>query len=365
MRAIFVLPGFAPRPIGGYKVVYSYANYLADVKGVDVEIYQSGVFWAERGGLRARAGAMISSAQFARETKRSGGPAPWFPLSKRVRVVTSRLKPKIRLRKGDVVIATAAVTARFVAELVAGREGVAGVYFLQQYEAWAVDAKYVDQTWRLGLRNLVIAPWLADEGLRIGVPTFLVPNAIDPKEFPPGPPVTKRPRKVVGLYSARNPVKRGDLLLEVYRQIHDHDESVELHAFGVEAEPDSWPGYVVYHRSPSREELSSLYGTSRVYLCVSDAEGWHLPPAEALVSGCGVVSTRIGGVEAYAAGFALFAPVGDGPGLYSCVMAMLDDPDMNQSLVSAGRESLLAYTPEDAAELFHSELREALREVCS
>lgn len=361
MRVHFILPGFAPRPIGGYKVVYTYANFLADQMGIDVIIHQSGIHWKER-GRGTLLESIAASWSFRRMAGAAGGRIPWFRVSPSVRIRNTIFADRLRLRPGDVVVATAVVTAPYVARKARSRRGIAGVYFIQHYEGWQVSDRFVDSTWRLPLHRIVIGPWLAGIGDALGVETALVPNAIDPVEFPRGRPISQRKRRVVGLYG-ENEAKRPDLLMEVFGRLHKADPTIELEAFGVVEPSPRLPTFVRYHRNPDRAELASLYRDARVYLCTSDAEGWGLPPAEATLSGAAVVSTRNGGVEGYAADFALFADAGDAVSLAQHVLALLNDDKDAQKRVERGRAQLLAYSPYDAGIAFQRELAAALKRV--
>ena len=50
----------------------------------------------------------------------------------------------------------------------------------------------------------------------------------------------------------------------------------------------------------SQQRLSKLFNRTSAYLCTSQVEGWHLPPAEAMSCGSALVSSDIGGVRDYA-----------------------------------------------------------------
>jgi glycosyltransferase involved in cell wall biosynthesis len=358
MRVHFILPGFAPRPIGGYKVVYSYANFLADRLGIEVVIHQSGIHWKER-GLATLLGSIAASRSFKSLSRQSREPVPWFQLSPSVRVVNTTFGGRLQLKRGDVVVATAVVTAPYVARKLENRKDVAGVYFIQHYEGWQVSDRFVDATWRLPLYRIVIGPWLAEIAASLGVEAAVVPNAVDPSEFSAGGPIATRGRRVVGLYG-ENAAKRPDLLVQVFERLHETDPSIHFDAFGVMERPDDLPAFIEYRANPSRSDLAALYRGARVYICTSDAEGWGLPPAEATLSGAAVVSTRNGGVEGYAEDFALFADPGDSKTLADHAVALLDDEADAQRRVDRGRMALLSYAPDDAAAAFHEQLVIAL-----
>ncbi|WP_345206238.1 glycosyltransferase family 4 protein [Fodinibacter luteus] len=261
--------------------------------------------------------------------------------------------------RADVVVATAVTTARVTAAA-CRRSGATGIYLIQSYEDWLADREVVDATWRLPLTNFVIADWLADKGAELGVGTVLVPNGIDLEAFPPGPPLAQRRNDVVALASDV-PNKRTDLLVLALRRVAELRGGLSAVVFGTCARPDGLPESVEYVRSPSPDQLSGLYRSAKVYLCTSDAEGWHLPPAEAMSSATAVVSTEIGGVMTYARGVSATALAGDAASLAAQVVGLLDDPQRCQELASAGLDRIRHHDEASAARRFGDELEAAWR----
>lgn len=347
MKVTFVLPGIARKASGGHKVVYTYANYLA-ASGHEVQVIHAKLFRgipAITTGFRGIAGAAMHL--FARSMRPS-----WFDLDHRVKVRNVVYPRSSMVASEDVLIATAVQTAQFVADQAAESQAQ-GVYFIQHFENWALSTEAVEASWRLNLRRVVIAPWLEEVGNRLGVETVLVPNAIDTTEFPAGPPIHARRRRVAAMISDA-PFKRADLVAETFRMVASSSADAEFVAFGVVPRPAELPDFVEYTQSPSPAALRSIYQGARVYLCASDAEGWHLPPAEAMASGAALVSTAIGGVQVYAAGVAHFVAPGDASELTRGVNRLLEDEAECARLASAGQLRLSQYTPTDAGRAFET-----------
>lgn len=366
MRVVMVLPALSDLAAGGYKVVYTYANHLAS-HGHRVTVIHAARLWGD--GVRRRPWR-AKVVRAVRELRRAGdhfdyhvrhgrSRPTWFVLDERVQVRNVAYLSVCMVPKADVVVATAVTTARVTAAA-CRRMGATGIYFIQHYEDWMADKDLLDSTWRLPLTNFVIADWLADKGVELGVATILVPNGIDLADFPPGPPVIERPNDVVALAS-HVPNKRTDLLIAALSMIAERRGGVAAVVFGVGARPEGIPDCVEYVRLPTPTRLSELYREAKVYLCTSDGEGWHLPPAEAMSSATAVVSTEIGGVMTYARGVAATAPPGDGDALASRVVELLDDPDRCQQLASSGLERIRNYDGARAAQRFEDELVAAWR----
>jgi glycosyltransferase involved in cell wall biosynthesis len=355
----FFLPGFESGPVGGYRVVYEYANYLVRTGRYSVTIISSQylIAAADKRYLKLLFLRSLRSKFRALWSGRKGKPIRWFSLDQRISISFPLVRPRIEPGCDDILIATAAHTAPFVSKL-ANASGATGVYFLQSYETWAMPEEFVNSTWRLSLTRIAVAPWLVELGRSFGVEVALVPNSIRPDEFEKGGPLQTRKRSVIALVS-NAPLKRTDLVVKIFRTLKSIDPSISMTTFGRCPRPDGLPKDTVHLRDPQRSQLAAAYRESCVYLCTSDIEGWHLPPAEALMSGTAVVSTDIGGVRAYASEAALFSPPGNADELIENVMRMLDDTDYAQALTDFGCESLHAYGPEAAAAKFQKEIERA------
>lgn len=354
MTVHFILPGYAPDAVGGYRVVYDYAIAIARSGKESVVVHHSP--WPllrHPGTLTFRAiaglGYRVIRSWIDRPAARG---VPWYSETTAIDMRFTPFRPRMTPGPSDVVVATSAHTAPFAA---ISRGEAAAVYFIQHVERWSASESFISSTWKLPLHRIVIAPWLQEYGTSLGVDSNLVPNAIDGSLFVKGPRLVDRPRRVMAMTSPLS-FKRADLVAEVFKQLHQVDQSIDLVAFGAHARPSELPDYVRYVQSPSREELARLYASSRVYFCASDAEGWHLPPAEALMSGTAVASTDIGGVRVVAGEDAEYVPPGDGSALAGSVLRLLADADLAQRMVDRGESRLRGYTPEAAAEAFYDQL---------
>lgn len=348
-----ILPGYASRAVGGYKVVYEYANHLVR-QGHTVNIVQ--MLPGHTGDSRIPRWRQALRA--VKHPRYRHARPTWFPLDPRVMVTNYRRLVANGIPESDVIIAAAAETAPLVATAVANR-GIPGFYFIQHYEDWLLDPAYVDEIWRLPLRKIVIAPWLEQKARERGVDAVLIPNGIDATAFPSGGPVRERPLQVMALVSSI-PWKRVDLVAKVMAEIAKEMPEVRLKTFGVARKPVELSEAVEHVQDPTPMQLQTLYQQSRVYICASDAEGWHLPPAEAMSCGAAVVSTDIDGVRAYADGVALFSPVGDADQLARNALRLIRDEVLCEALAAAGHERIRCYSPESAAIAFEGELLHAL-----
>lgn len=351
MYVVFLLPGYARVPVGGYAVVYDYASFMSTVPGVDVVLVHDALRLMNPAPMTLRRRLSYVRGIAAYHLGRSRIPVckPWFNLDPSIKVLTSlRQCEKLDLRGGDVVVATAVTTAE-TAYHIACEHGCAGWYFLQHVEDWDFGLPYLDETLRLPLRKVAVAPWIKDHCTDIQQPCEVVPNGIDGTRFPLGSYGAER-NLVTTLLNPGNPLKRTDIAVSVLNDLAGR--GVKSAAFGVDERPATLDAGVTYRRRPSHPELVDLYQRSRVFFCVSETEGFGLTPAEATLAGAAVVSTNNGGVEAYARSFAVFTGEPDVDRTVSAVVTLMNDPQGARRRAMKGRQLLLGYPPEVAASRF-------------
>jgi len=334
----FTLPDWSLRPAGGSRVVYGYAERLAE-RGHHVRIVHAAFMplrqyrhvYVQREVKNLMRGALD---RLGRRPHR----VPWLDVCDDVDLRWVTLLGPEAIPPCDVVVATSWRTASPVAALPRDRGGRA--YLIQHHETWDAPAAVVDATWRLPMERVVIAGWLVDVARRLGVAdgTEVVPNAIDLDRFRATTPLDQRERRVAMLWSSA-PIKGGAVGLQALEVARRSVPDLRATLFGVGAPPRGLPPWAEYVRGPSGQDLvDGVYGRARVYLCPSRGEGWHLPPAEAMACGCAVVTTAIDGVADYAHAerTALLAPVDDADGLAAQLVRALSDLDLCRALADAG-----------------------------
>jgi glycosyltransferase involved in cell wall biosynthesis len=192
----------------------------------------------------------------------------------------------------DAVIATAWPTAYSVAALSPkkGRK----FYFVQHYETWSGNEEDVDNSYRLPLNIVTIAPWLTDlmknKFNRKDVTEIRNGVRLD-KFYPPG---TKPFNPASVLIMASDLEWKGTQdAIDALTKVKEREPQLEIKMFGMCARPAA-PFDFEYHRDPPYEKLLSLYQNAAVFLSPSHKEGWHLPPMEAMACKCAVIATNVG-----------------------------------------------------------------------
>jgi glycosyltransferase involved in cell wall biosynthesis len=134
--------------------------------------------------------------------------------------------------------------------------------------------------------------------------------------------------------------KRGKLLHDAFqRDVRTRIPDARLVMVSDHCEPG--PG-VEWHRRPSDEELSRLYGAAWVFCLPSAYEGFGIPYLEAMAHGTAVVSTANPGSRYVLDDGRAGVLARDGE-LGSVVAELLSDAERRQTLIAAGAERAAAF----------------------
>lgn len=341
----FVLTRMQKTPVGGYKVVYQYANYLA-VCGYDVTIYYESSDVGESFTRLPRMAKRMVAKQWVKE-----GPM-WFPLSKSVKQKAIFGIDDKQIDDGDAIVATAVRTAQGVASL-SSTKGCK-LYLIQDYEVWGdYSEEAVKATYALGMTNMVISEWLGDIVREAcGTQPILMPDGIDHSIFCPDDAIAREEHTVALLYS-ENPWKGCKDAIAALRLAKQQIPDLRVELFGGPARPEGLPEWFAYTQNASQEQLHVIYNRSSVVLCASVDEGFGLTGLEGMSCGCALVSTAYPGVYVYAdESCALLSKQQDPEALAENLVRMLTDDELRARYSSAALERASEYDLEKSCEKF-------------
>lgn len=346
MKVQFVLPPNYNQPVGGYKVVFQYANWLSS-KGHEVHIYFM--------NLRE----LIGKRQvrwMKRLINRQNNPTneiTWHILNPKVIIHYNVSYKEVEHLTSGVLIATFWGTTLSVLKSHVLSENK--YYFIQGYETFATSEKKVIETWHYPLKKIVVSSWLKEKANKLGESVTLIPNFIDELDFYEINESIVCP--TVSMLWHDNPRKGSAVGLHILENLKK--EMPNLHAifFGKSTPPDNLPDWIEYYQNANVNELrNEIYGKSSIYLMPSEFEGWGLTAMEAMAVGTPVISFENGGIRNFADDqTAILIPVGDVHSMQFHLKELLHDNSKrlimkenalarlkNYTLASSGRQFEIA-----------------------
>lgn len=335
MRITFVLPGYLRSPAGGYKMVFEYANRLT-LRGHEVAIafdcYQGAQGHQKIPGFLKKLCYRFLVWYYPK----------WFALHPKVCKVCAYTGINNReIPDADFVCATAVGTANDVANLSINKGEK--VYFIQDFEnwgSWTTDA--VKETYRLGMKNIVIAKWLEKIVQDSGADCVLIPNGIDFDVFNIDIPIASRKGHTVSMLYHEQVHKGSVYGIAALKKLKEIYPDLQATLFGVPKRPDDLPAWMQYIQSATQPKLRQVYNQSKIYLCPSIKEGFGLTGAEAMACGCAYVASDYGGVHEYATDGrnVLLSPPKDVEGLVKHISYLFAHDDERIKLAQRGYEDI-------------------------
>jgi glycosyltransferase involved in cell wall biosynthesis len=208
--------------------------------------------------------------------------------------------------------------------------------------------------------KIVTARWLVAKAVELcgdDVDVTLVPLTVGAEFQPLIDPVDRNPLSLA-LYYNPAPVKGfAECLqaLELVRRRHP----IRAVAFGG-IRPDIYlPDWIEFRHGPG--DLAPLYNSAAIFVHSSRHEGFGLPPAEALASGCALAAFANVGVSEYAVDQrnALLVPLGDVAALAAATTRLIEDGALRIRLARQGIADVGARTWERSV----SAMEEALTSI--
>ncbi|MCG8587333.1 MAG: glycosyltransferase family 4 protein [Pirellulales bacterium] len=269
----------------------------------------------------------------------------------------------------DVIIATWWETAEWVAGLSSAKGAKA--YFIQHHEVvFEQPVDRVNATYNLPLVKITISKWLqelmrdefGDDDVAV------VKNSVDTEMFF-ARARDKQSIPTVGMLYAEPKVKGCDVSLKALDIVRESVPELQLVAFG-QSTPSKGklPTGTSFTLKPPQDTLRDIYASCDIWLCGSRAEGYHLPPLEAMACRCPVVSTKVGGptdiIEDDVNGY--LVDVEDHRSLADRMLRIIRmSPKRWREMSDAAYETVRAYSWDDATDLFEHALVHATERAAS
>lgn len=341
MKITFCLPSLPDVPVGGFKVVFEYANSLLE-RGHEVSIV---CFTNQKFNIVKNYTIKYYLSQLYKHFY-----PKWFPLDRRVRKIATPYRNETHFPDADIVFATAVNTAEIVYKLPSrcGKK----FYLIQDFENWSFSNEEVYKTYQMGMNNIVVSQWLYELVSEFDPDVRLLKNPIDTKTFSVINEIEKRnPLEIAMLYHYGEH-KGIPIALEALELVRQQYPDIHVTMFGAcEKREEIDKDWISYYQNQTAPQLRELYNNTAIFICASINEGFGLTGAESMACGCVLVSTAYKGVFEYANDTnALLSPVNDPQALAANILRAIEDADLRHALARKGSEDLKGFSLERAVE---------------
>lgn len=340
MKITFVLPKVSRYAVGGYKMVYEFANRLCK-KGHFVNIIYINDDFMAKFNLPRLIRKQIAWIYSKYEPS-------WFPLDNNVVKVSSfenDIDHKL-IDKTEVVIATAAQTVQVVENMFNCKK----LYYIQGYENWEMSEKQLYETYRNTMHKIVVANWLkkvVDE--YSPNESVVIKNPIDGSVYKIKRKYYDRNPYSIALLYNELPTKGFTYAFEALNKLKVIFPQLTVQMFGRKKYPDKLPKWITYTQNASQEKTVEIYNSSRVFINAPIEEGYGLTGLEAMACGCLLVSTRYNGVLEYANDeTAVLVPIKDTMSLVKAVKLIFENEVLYNDIRHKAIEQVLHFSWDNA-----------------
>ena len=338
-----ILPALPKNPVGGYKVLFEYANKMAEDSN-DVWIYYPKRLKPEKirkGIIHKYIFEILKYLKFKNRFA-----ASWFALNKKVKENFIYTLEEKYIRDCDVTIATSWETAEWVGHY--SKNKGKKLYLIQGYETWTGSKERVEQTWKLPLHKIAIANWLKEMVTEVGEKCTVIRSGLDCKTFGIDVRIEDRnPLKVSMLYHKLE-LKGSNIGIEALKNVKKIIPNLEVDFFSISKKNENIPDWINFHTKP--KNLRKLYNDSSIFISPSLSEGWGLPRAEAMLCGCATIITNINGHNDYGTDNEHYLMVNpnDSEELANAILKLINDNELRYTISKSGNQLVKNFTWENS-----------------
>lgn len=342
MKITFLLPGVGKNvPIGGFKVVYEYANRFAS-EGFDVHIiYICNPFTKKDRQLRM---FIYNFAKFVYKHICGFSGKKWFQLDNRIKEHCVFTLSRKYVLNSDCCIATAVSTAMDLNEL--GLINKKLIYFIQGYEDWAIERTKLHETYAYKFDKIVISKELKGILEELGQESKIIPNGFDNKKFKYIKPIRSRNPLTLSMVYHENPNKGCEFGFKALEIVKRKYPNIRVILFGTSTRPLGIPVDYEYYKQPDDLTHLRINNESSIFIAPSLSEGWGLTIGEAMMCGEAVVCTNNGGYKELAIDNynALISPIKDAESMAHNIILLIENNDLRFRIAESGLDSIKTFT---------------------
>lgn len=346
-RILFLLPSTGTVPVGGFKVVFEYANRFVNDNsegGFSVKLILPAVLAIKEIGILDK---FINYVRFLKVlATKTYTCKSWFDLDPKIKELYIYKFHRNFFKKNDIVIATAAETAVFLMRMKA-IQPQKRYYFIQNYEKWACAEELLIATWTAkSLKKIVISSWLLDIAKKYNQDAELVENGFDFNYFNLTNPIENRSPFIVSTLYHTSEYKGFKYAIDALKIVKNKFPNLKCLAFGVFEKPDYLPDWFEYYRKPDRDTHNMIYNTASIFIGPALMEGFGLTLGEAMQCGCAVAATNIGGYLDYCRDkeTALLCEAANIISLSQIIIKLITDNELRIAIAHKGYEYIRLFT---------------------
>ena len=344
MTIAILLPKPSQRPVGGYKVVYEYANRLAEIKGVSVKIYYSGCY-----SFSKKISPILAIWGIVRFLYYSLGKIKisWFLLNESIKQKYVLNHTNKAVEDADVYIATALLTSFDLAKM----NKKNSFYFIQGFEDWSYASKdLVYDSYKLPLKKIVISDGLLNEVRKVGQNATLIPNGFNTNVFFVSKTQEQRNPFIIATMYHKDELKGFPIVFEALNRVKKKLPQLKVLCFSAFKKPDYLPDWYHFTYKATEKDLHLIYNQAAIYVSASYSEGWGLTVGEAMNCGCAVCCTDNDGfkmmVQHNKTG--LMSECGDITALENNIISLIKDVSLREKLVNNAKKTIANYSLDNA-----------------
>lgn len=351
MKICFVLPGYTRQPIGGFKIVYEYANQLIS-RGHQVSLLCINKNIMGKYHL-PRILKKLAANYFTKHEPK------WFDLNPAVKKIScTSWMYKRKLDDYDIVIATSVDSVSYVMESFCDKPKA---YLIQDFENWKYDDDYCYRTYSMPMLNIVVSSWLKTivEPYSLVKP-IVIKNPIDLSSYRVIVPPDSRKVHTIGFLYHAMEHKGVVYSIEAMHKLKQLFPDLDVYTFGVPEKPSDLPEWVHYTQCATKEETIDIYNKVSVWICTSIKEGFGLTGLEAMACGAALASSAYTGALEYAKdGYnAYLSPIKDTEALVKNVCTLFNNDAERYRIIDNGISSVKEFSYDMAAQKMETALQE-------
>lgn len=350
----FLLPSHSKNPVGGFKVVYEYANrFVKDGYNVNV-IYPAAVFFkGESFNIRMK----TNLRYYYYKIYKKYTPYHWFNLDRKVKTYWVKSLDQKNIPTSDVFIATSAETAQCLNNF---SFSLNKIYFIQGYEVWSKGEDYFLKTLDLPLQKIVISPHLLKVVECRGQSAQLILNGFDFNYFKKETDVVLRNKYHIAMLFHLSQAKGCDDGLKALEIVKAKYPLLQVSFFGYPVRPNNLPSWIKYYQAPNKVLHNKIYNDAAIFAGTSHSEGWGLTVGEAMTCGCAIVCTNIDGYRIMAKDeeTALLSDPQDFSAMANNIIRLIEDDKLRYEIAKNGNIYIQKYKWEESYNHFKAIIKQ-------